>query len=263
MESPSGHTKNRQSLRIRRKAARFRPMEVIDSRRIKYVAFDADDTLWAHESMFQTAHQTYKSNLAHYVTEEELGKRLYEFEMKNLKHFGYGVKGFVLSMIETAIEITQGGVSATEIQQIINLGKWMLDHPIDVLPNVEETLKTLKDDYILLIITKGDLFDQETKIARSGLAGHFEWIEILSDKNEDSYQKVMTAHSILPNEIVMVGNSLRSDILPMRKIGCEAIHIPFHVTWAHEEVSAEQLDGISYHHLSDISLVTDFIRQLG
>ncbi len=238
-------------------------MHAINNQKIKYVAFDADDTLWAHESMFQTAHETYKSNLAHYVSEEELGKKLYEFEMKNLNHFGYGVKGFVLSMIETAIEITQGEVSATEIQQIINLGKWMLDHPIDVLPHVETTLKALKDKYTLLIITKGDLFDQETKIARSGLAEHFEWIEIVSEKNETSYQKILTSHSMLPEEIVMIGNSLKSDILPMCRLGCEAIHIPFHVTWAHEEVSQENLNGIRYHHLSDISLVPDFIRQLG
>lgn len=238
-------------------------MGTTNSRKIQYVAFDADDTLWAHESMFQQAHQTYKSNLAHYISEEALEKKLYAFELKNIKHFGYGVKGFVLSMIETAIEITQGAVSSTEIQQIINLGKWMLDHPIDVLTHVESTLKNLKEDYILLIITKGDLFDQETKIARSGLADHFEWIEIVSEKNEASYRKILTAHSILPEEIVMIGNSLRSDILPMRQLGCEAIHIPFHVTWVHEEVTAEQLDGIKYHHLSDISLVPDFIRQLG
>lgn len=238
-------------------------MQAMNNRKIKYVAFDADDTLWAHESMFQTAHQTYKSNLAHYVSEEELGKKLYEFEMRNLNHFGYGVKGFVLSMIETAIEITQGAVSATEIQQIITLGKWMLDHPIDVLPHVENVLRALKDEFTLLIITKGDLFDQETKIARSGLADHFEWIEIVSEKNEASYQKILTSHSMLPDEIVMIGNSLKSDILPMCKLGCAAIHIPFHVTWAHEEVSKENLNGIMYHHLSDISLVPDFIRQLG
>lgn len=237
-------------------------MEAINKRKIKYVAFDADDTLWAHESMFQSAHQTYESNLAHYVSEEELSKRLYEFEMKNLTHFGYGVKGFVLSMIETAIEITQGEISATEIQQIINLGKWMLDHPIDVLPRVEETLIDLKEDFTLLIITKGDLFDQESKIARSGLADHFEWIEIVSEKKEESYHKILTAHSILPDEIVMIGNSLKSDIIPMSKLGCTAIHIPFHVTWAHEEVSSEHLNGINYHHLSEISLVPDFIRQL-
>ena len=233
------------------------------NQKIRVIAFDADDTLWAHESMFQSAHQTYKANLSRYVSEEELGKKLFECEIKNLNHFGYGVKGFVLSMIETAIEITRGEVSATEIQQIINLGKWMLDHPIDVLPHVEDVLKTLKQDYILLIITKGDLFDQETKIARSGLAEHFEWIEIVSEKNEASYQKILTAHSILPDEIVMIGNSVKSDILPMRKLGCEAIHIPFHVTWAHEEVTQEHLNGISYHHLSDISLVPDFIQQLG
>lgn len=233
------------------------------SRKIKYVAFDADDTLWAHESMFQAAHQTYKSNLAHYVSEEVLSKKLYEYELRNLKHFGYGVKGFVLSMIETAIEITAKKISADEIQQIIDLGKWLLDHPIHLLDHVEETLLTLKDRFSLLMITKGDLFDQETKIARSGLAEHFQAIEIVSEKEEAAYQKILKTHGIQPEEIVMVGNSLRSDILPMRKLGCEAIHIPFHVTWVHEEVADEHLDGISYHHLSDISLVPDFIRQLG
>ncbi len=238
-------------------------MKAINNRKIKYVAFDADDTLWAHESMFQSAHQTYKSNLSHYISKEELGKKLYEYELRNLKHFGYGVKGFVLSMIETAIEITNGRVTASEIQQIIDLGKWMLDHPIEVLAHVEKTLKSLKGEYVLLIITKGDLFDQESKIARSGLAEYFEAIEIVSEKNEATYLKTLKTYDIMANEIVMVGNSLKSDIIPMRKIGVEAIHIPFHVTWAHEEVSEEHLEGVSYHHLSDISLVPDFIKQLG
>ena len=231
--------------------------------KIKTIAFDADDTLWAHESVFQSAHQTYKANLAHYIAEEELAKKLYEYELANLKVFGYGVKGFMLSMIETAIEITNGQVSAQEIQQIIDLGKWMLDHPIQVLDGVEQTLNSLKTDYRLMIITKGDLFDQESKIARSGLAEHFEKIEIVSEKDEATYQRILNAHSLDPASVIMVGNSLKSDIIPMRQIGCDAIHIPFHVTWAHEEVSDESLNGISYHHLPDISLVPDFIRQLG
>lgn len=232
-------------------------------RKIRTIAFDADDTLWAHESIFQSAHRRYEANLAHYVPEEELSNKLYQSELANLKIFGYGVKGFVLSMIETAIEITRGNVSASEIQQIVDLGKWMLDHPIEVLDHVEETLLSLKDEFHLMIITKGDLFDQESKIARSGLADHFDAIEIVSEKNDGTYQRILAAHGLNPEEVVMVGNSLKSDILPMRRLGCEAIHIPFHVTWAHEEVSSEHMGDISYHHLSDISLVPDFIRQLG
>ena len=238
-------------------------MNSTDNRKIRVIAFDADDTLWAHESVFQSAHQTYRENLAHYVSEKELDDKLYEYELANLRLFGYGVKGFMLSMIETAIEITGQQVSAAEIQQIIDLGKWMLEHPVHVLDHVEEVLNSLKADYRLMIITKGDLFDQESKIARSGLAEHFEKIEIVSEKNEATYQKILDAYDLRPAEVVMVGNSIKSDILPMCRIGCEAIHIPFHVTWAHEEASEEQMNGVQFHHLPDISMVPDFVRGLG
>ena len=230
--------------------------------KIKVIAFDADDTLWAHESIFQQAQEEYKANLEHYVSAEYLQEKLYECERKNLKHFGYGIKGFVLSMIETAIELTSGKIRGSEIQQIIDLGKWMLEHPVEVLANVEETLLKLKDEYTLLMITKGDLFDQESKIARSGLAEHFTQIEIVSEKNEEVYQQILEKNDFEAVEFVMVGNSLRSDILPVRNIGGHAIHIPFHVTWVLEQVSDHQLNGVVYHELSDISMVPVFVQQL-
>ncbi|MEM9327592.1 MAG: HAD family hydrolase [Bacteroidota bacterium] len=229
---------------------------------LQLIAFDADDTLWAHESIFHDATNRYKTNLEHHVSHEVVEEKLYTCERENLKHFGYGIKGFILSMIETAIEITEGKITASEIQEMVDLGKWMLSHPVEVLPNVQESLLQLKEEYKLIMITKGDLFDQESKIARSGLAEHFNDIHIVSEKDEACYQRIFEKHEVKPEDTVMVGNSLRSDILPTAKIGGHAIHIPFHVTWLLEQVEDHHLHGITYHELSDIAMVPDFVRRL-
>ena len=232
--------------------------------KINLVAFDADDTLWAHESIFHEAQLKFKSSLEKYSSKEITMEKLNEYERKNLQYFGYGVKGFMLSMIETAIELTQGKIPAKEIQQIIDLGRWMLNHPVQVLDNVEFTLKQLrKAGYTLIIITKGDLFDQETKIARSGLAGLFDAIEIVSEKKADTYQSIFGKHQFQASETVMVGNSIKSDILPVLEIGGHAIHIPFHITWVLEQVEDHQMEGHDYHKLSDISLVPALLEDLG
>ncbi len=229
---------------------------------LELIAFDADDTLWAHESIFHDATIQYKANLEHHVSHEYVEEMLYECERKNLEHFGYGIKGFILSMIETAVEITNGKITAHEIQEMIDLGKWMLSHPVEVLPNVKDVLEELKNEFKLIMITKGDLFDQESKIARSGLADQFEDIHIVSEKDEDTYQRIFQRHKVSPRDALMVGNSLRSDILPVSKIGGHAVHIPFHVTWVLEQVEDHHLNGINYHELSDVSLVPNFARQL-
>ncbi len=230
---------------------------------IDLIAFDADDTLWAHESIFQEAQARYVENLQHHASGALVAEKLYEYERRNLKHFGYGVKGFVLSMIETAVELTGGKINGHEIQEIIELGKWMLEHPVHVLEHVTETLEMLSGQgYRLLLITKGDLFDQESKIARSGLADHFEGIEIVSEKNEAVYQRIFEGYGVHPTKSVMIGNSVKSDILPVIGIGGHAIHIPFHVTWALEQVSDHMLEGVAYHELSDISMVPSFIGQI-
>ena len=219
---------------------------------IRTIAFDADDTLWVNEPIFQQTQAKLKALLAGYGSEAELDERLYETEHKNLRLFGYGIKGFILSMIETAVQLTDGKVSGATIHQVIEMGKEMLEHPIELLDGVEETIKALAPYYELMIITKGDLFDQESKIARSGLADHFKRIEIVSEKDEATYQGVFRRHALRMEEVLMVGNSLKSDILPICKLGGKAIHVPFHTTWVHEQLASHQVDGFEYDEIDKL-----------
>ena len=228
---------------------------------INTIAFDADDTLWANEPIFQSAEERCKEILKPYIPPSELSDRLYETEMKNLKLFGYGIKSFVLSLIETVIELSDDKVSGAEIQQIIDLGKEMIQHPVEVLEDVEETIAGLKDDYTLMILTKGDLFDQESKVARSGLDPHFDYVEIVSEKAPSVYSDILTHYQVQPENFLMVGNSLKSDVLPVCKIGGYAIHIPFHTTWSHETVDPTEAERKGYHELEDISLVPELLQK--
>ena len=208
---------------------------------ITHVAFDADDTLWGHEHIFVDAKKRCLDLLAPYLKPGlDLEQELYKFEAKNLKIFGYGVKGFVLSMIETAVELSGGTITGKEIQRIIDLGKEMLEHPIELLPFVYEAVDTLEDHFYIMIITKGDLFDQENKIARSGLADRFHDVEIVSEKNPATYADILSRKGIDPANFLMIGNSLRSDVLPLVEIGARAIHLPYEYTWHHEAVPATQ-----------------------
>lgn len=210
---------------------------------ITHVAFDADDTLWAHENIFVDAKARCLKLLSPYLKEGmNLEEELYRFERKNLKIFGYGVKGFTLSMIETAIELSDGKISGGEIQQIIDLAKEMLDHPINLLPGVAAALDALEDHYTLMVITKGDLFDQENKLARSGVGDRFEIVEIVSEKHPDSYRDIFRRHKIDPAKTIMIGNSLRSDVLPVIEAGGRAAHLPFEYTWHHEAVTETEVD---------------------
>ncbi|MEO1262338.1 MAG: HAD family hydrolase [Bacteroidota bacterium] len=224
------------------------------------IAFDADDTLWVNEPIFVKTQDRCKELLAHYISPEIMDEKLYATEKKNLKIFGYGVKGFILSMIETAIELSTGKINGSEIQRIIDLGKEMLEHPIHLLPNVQETIEQLKDDYELMVITKGDLFDQESKIARSGLANYFSKIEIVSEKDVATYHAVFSKNKIDVKKVLMIGNSLKSDILPICELGGHAIHIPYHTTWVHETVSTHHSNGFEYGELADISLLPDYLN---
>jgi putative hydrolase of the HAD superfamily len=227
---------------------------------IKVIAFDADDTLWANEPIFQRAEEQCKQILEEYVDPKELSEKLYQTEMKNLQLFGYGIKGFMLSLIETAVELSCNKVNGEEVQQIIDLGKEMIQHPVELLEGVEETVENLKEEYTLMILTKGDLFDQESKIARSGLDPHFDYVEIVSEKDESAYTEILSRYEIAPSEFLMVGNSLKSDVLPVEEIGAHAIHIPFHVTWNHESVDLPETSSSGYHQLEDVSLVPEFIQ---
>ncbi|RMG29806.1 MAG: HAD family hydrolase [Bacteroidetes bacterium] len=226
---------------------------------IELIAFDADDTLWVNEPIYTEAQQACETILRPYLGQEVLHDRLYEFERKNLQIFGYGVKGFVLSMIETAIELSQGRVKGEEIQRIIDIGKEMLARPIEVLEGVRESLEALSKQYELMIITKGDLFDQESKIARSGLGDFFSKVEIVSEKTPQTYQEIVRRHHIDLRRFLMVGNSLKSDVLPLCEIGAHAVHIPFHTTWVHEQVAPQQLDGKQYWELNDIRELPGFL----
>jgi putative hydrolase of the HAD superfamily len=220
---------------------------------IKTIAFDADDTLWVNEPIFTKTRLQYEEILSSYFNiDESLELKLYAVEKRNLALFGYGIKGFMLSMIESAIELTEAKINGADIQRIIDLGKEMLTHPIDILPGIVETIEKLKIDYQLLIITKGDLWDQETKIARSGIADHFDHIEIVSEKTPAAYQTILDRYQIEPSSFLMIGNSLKSDILSVCEIGGKAIHIPFHDTWVHEKMDAHQISEIEFTELSDI-----------
>lgn len=204
---------------------------------VRVIGLDADDTLWHSENQFHAAHQEYRSLLVPFVdcSDETLDTHMLATERRNLAIFGYGVKGFVLSLIETAIEITDGDVDATTIQAVIDLGKSVLRHPVDLLDGVAETITTLLDrGYELALITKGDLLHQESKIAASGLADLMRTIDIVSDKTPAVYESILDRNGIAPAEFCMIGNSVKSDIVPCLTIGTSAIHVPYEYLWAHE-----------------------------
>jgi putative hydrolase of the HAD superfamily len=200
------------------------------------VGFDADDTLWHNETIFEQVHIRYRELLAHYHDAATVDRTLFATEMRNLELYGYGIKGFTLSAIETAIQLTRGKISAVEIEQLIALGQQMLAHPVELLEGVAETLPQVAEGHRLLVITKGDLRDQERKLAKSGLLAQFEQVEIVSEKNEDSYATILRRHAIDPRRFLMVGNSIKSDILPVLSLGGVGVHIPYHLTWAAEHV---------------------------
>jgi putative hydrolase of the HAD superfamily len=229
---------------------------------IDLIAFDADDTLWHNETIFVTAQKKFKRLLSNYHTDDWIDRKLYETEARNLQHFGYGVKGFTLSMIETAIELSEGRISGTEIQTVIELGKEMLKAPVELLEGVQECVDELLKSHRLMVITKGDLFDQEAKFAKSGLGDRFWRIEVVSDKNKLTYERILGKYKVDPQRFLMVGDSLRSDILPVIALGAHAVHIPYKVTWTHESVAPADLDEKQYSRLEDIRLLPNFLAQL-
>ncbi|MBI5842807.1 MAG: HAD family hydrolase [Chloroflexi bacterium] len=199
-----------------------------------FIAFDADDTLWHNERLYADAQARFAGLLSHYHKPEWVQDRLYQTETRNIQHFGYGIKAFALSMIETAVELTEGRISGRDIQAVINLAKEMLSADVQLLDHVSETIPQLANDYRLMVITKGDLLDQETKILRSGLEGYFQHIEVVSHKTRESYERVLKRYSIAPARFMMIGNSLKSDILPILELGASAVYIPYELTWLHE-----------------------------
>ena len=203
---------------------------------IKVVGFDADDTLWLNEVHYRNTEMQFVKLMEPWLTEREARKELFRFEMETLSLYGYGAKSFTLSMISTAISISNVQVSSDVIKQIIDLGKWLIDAPLELLDNVADVLAKLHLDYKLIVATKGDLLDQERKLQNSNLERYFHHVEIMSDKNPDSYNKLVRHLDINPEEFLMIGDSLKSDVIPVLEIGSDAIHIPYHTTWEHEHV---------------------------
>jgi putative hydrolase of the HAD superfamily len=226
------------------------------------IAFDADDTLWHSESLYSEAQDRFKQLLAPYHGVGRIGQQLHQTEMRNLPYYGYGIKGFALSLIETAIELTQGRISGAEIQQVIDLAKDMLAADVRLLEHAEETIARLAVSYPLMLITKGDLFDQEAKIARSGLGQYFRHIEIVSDKTREGYATLLARYHLEPSRFLMVGNSLRSDILPVIALGGQAVHIPYHITWAHENAALSEEDRKRCFELEHLGLLPALIEEL-
>lgn len=214
------------------------------------LAFDGDDTLWHSEQLFDDTQRMLRDLLSHYAEPATIDANLLSIERRNLATFGYGVKGFVLSMLETAIEVSGARVSATDVQRIIDLGKAMLQHPTELLDGVHDIIATLSSGHRLLLITKGDLLHQETKIASSGLADYFAHVEIVSEKDTATYHRILHRHGIDPERFVMIGNSLASDVLPVIELGGRAVHIPYHVTWELEMAAVD--DSTAFPTLSTI-----------
>ncbi|AQQ02268.1 HAD family hydrolase [Roseibium algicola] len=229
--------------------------------KITTLGFDADDTLWHNERVFRLTEERFASLLGDYTDKDHLAERLLAAEKRNVLHYGYGVKGFTLSMIETAIEVTDRQVPADVIAEILEAGREMMSHPVEPLPYVEETLKKVKASFKLVLITKGDLFDQERKVTASGLDVYFDAIEIVSEMTDETYRSLFSRHGSGPGEALMIGNSLKSDILPALDAGAYGAHVPYDLTWALEEAD-EPRGHDRFYRLDHIGKVPQLLARL-
>jgi putative hydrolase of the HAD superfamily len=208
--------------------------------RLTTIGFDADDTLWQNEQFYQSTQARFLELLGDYTDPDELRDRLLQVMLRNIGIYGFGIKSFTLSMVEAAIEVTEGRAPAPVIQEILSAGREMAAHPVETLPHARETLEALVDSYRLVLITKGDLFDQERKIEQSGLGELFEAVEIVSDKNRATYERVFNRHGDGPEKSMMIGNSLKSDVLPAIAAGGWGVYVPHDLTWAYEHADAPE-----------------------
>lgn len=227
---------------------------------IKVIGFDADDTLWINETYFREAEERFCDLLESYMPRHDIMRALFKVEVDNLTLYGYGIKAFVLSMIETALDITNKNCDSKIIEEILQIGRQQLDMPVHNLENVESTLKALHNKYRLVVVTKGDLLDQENKLIKSGLEGYFHHIEIVSEKTPKQYQKLLNHLDILPREFLMVGNSLKSDILPILELGCYGVHVPFHTTWEHEKIDYI-IEHAQFAEMGDVSEILKLLEK--
>jgi putative hydrolase of the HAD superfamily len=225
------------------------------------IGFDADDTLWQNEAFFRLTQERFLALLADHAAPEHLAERLEAAERRNIGHYGFGVKGFTLSMIETAIEVTEARVPASVIAELVAAGREMLEHPIELLPNARATVTALAAEYRVVLITKGDLLDQERKLAQSGLGDLFHGVEIVSQKTESAYRTIFARHGTGADQAMMVGNSLKSDVIPALAAGAWGVHVPHGLTWALE--AAEPPDGHRrFHALPDLGALPDLVERL-
>ncbi len=228
---------------------------------IKVIGFDADDTLWVNETYFREAELEFGKLMQQYETINKIDQELFKIEINNLPIYGYGVKGFILSMVEAALDISNNQVNQKTIAAIIDIGKSMLNKPVVLLDGVQKTLQALSKSHRLIMATKGDLLDQERKLEKSGLHKYFHHIEVMSDKKQSDYKKLLSHLDIKPQEFLMIGNSLKSDILPLINIGANAIHVPFHTTWQHEMIDNNALSNKDYTTVDNILNVLKLVEK--
>ncbi|MGZ9677328.1 HAD family hydrolase [Flavobacterium sp. GNP001] len=225
---------------------------------LKVIAFDADDTLFINETYFLETEEKFCALMSDYLSHQGLSQELFKVEISNLKLYGYGIKGYILSMIEAAMTISNNTIPIEVIEKIIQYGKELLEKPIELLEGVEETLEALYGKYKLVVATKGDLLDQRRKLHNSGLGKYFHHIEVMSDKKEKDYDDLLNRLDVQPHEFLMIGNSLKSDVLPVLELGGYAVHIPFHTTWAHEKIDHE-IKHENFHSFTNITEVVALI----
>jgi putative hydrolase of the HAD superfamily len=230
--------------------------------RFDLIAFDADDTLWENEHLFLEAQAKFKALLARFHPPEWVAARLYETEMRNMQHFGYGIKAFALSMIETALDLTEDRVSGSDVRAIIDAAKAMLSADVELLEHAAPIVGSLAARYELMVITKGDLRDQHAKMTRSGLRTHFVHVEVVSEKNAGTYETILRRHRVAPERFLMVGNSLRSDVLPVLALGGTAVYVPHRLTWAHEAAAAPDPAVRGFFEIPDLAALPELLARL-
>lgn len=232
---------------------------MIDFKNIKVISFDADDTLWQNENLFRKAEQDFCRLMTPYTTKDDALRILWQAEVKNIPLYGYGIKAFTLDMIEAALKISKNKITAKEIQKIIAIGNKIIKSPIVLFKGAEQTLKTLSRKYKIIVTTKGDLLEQESKVYRSGLKKYLRHIEVMSEKDKKSYARLLKELNIKPKEFLMVGNSVKSDILPVLALGANAVFIPSKFTWFYEDGNANKIPSKNSLKLKDIVQLSDFL----
>lgn len=233
----------------------------MSNRPVSVIGFDADDTLWQNEQYYKLTESHFRSLLADYAEGDHVSERLLEAEKRNLAHYGFGIKGFTLSMIETALDITEGRVPTSVISDILSIGRDLLSHPVECLPHARDALEALSGRYFLVLITKGDLFDQERKLAQSGLGDFFDAVEIVSDKTATTYRRIFGKHGEGPERAMMIGNSLKSDIVPAIAAGAWGVFVPHELTWVLEHVE-KPAEAPRFREIPDLGHVPQLLAEL-